>query len=65
MEPLEMICAQITERNTVSEDMVDGYEHGVGHGHGRPVLSTFGHDALVLGRKIKDPCPAGRLGALH
>lgn len=47
------------------QNKVDGDEHGVGHRHGRPVLSAFRCDALVLSRKIRTPYSAGHLGALH
>ena len=64
-EAVIIIRSQITEWNALLQNMVDGDEHGVGHGHGRPVLSASRRDALVLGRKIRALYSAGRLGALH
>ena len=64
-EAVIIIRSQITEWNALLQNMVDSDEHGVGHGHGRPVLSASRRDALVLGRKIRALHSAGRLGALN
>ena len=43
-EAVIIIRSQITEWNALLQNMVDGDEHGVGHGHGRPVLSASCRD---------------------
>ena len=64
-EAVIIIRSQITEWNALHQNMVDGDEHGMGHGYGRPVLSASGRNALILGREIRTLSSAGHLGALH
>ena len=49
-ETVIIIRSQITEWNALFQNMVDGDEHGVGHGHGRPVLSASRCESLIPGR---------------
>jgi len=47
-----VIGAQIMERNTVFENMVDGNQHGMGNSDGGAVFSSASGNALVLCREI-------------
>src|SRR5262249_61999351 len=49
---IEVVVAQILVKRSIFEHVIDGREHGCGHGHDRLLCATAHPDAMVLGAEV-------------
>jgi len=62
---IEVIVAEILIHRSILEHVIDGREHGCGHGHDRLLCSAAHLDAMVLGAEVAVVLLDRRLSALH